>query len=368
MAQKVWYSNYSHLREQVRALKLEFSENCKRLGIAEITAMQDYSNMIIAQAVHESNWQEGIELEKGKTKKFAKMAFDEFEDMAMSAIDMNKLMKLHQKFVAKLFKGGAKEEEVGAYNLAMAHKAASWIYIDVLMKNLVWARKQLVDLAEAEISSGGVLSEERKEIYEDFVHKISEEKMSTHPMLFPAAGDFKTMGDYYRFLFDFETGALEYPFKSINLHFLHKIIMMGIYPSGGSGKFRRVNVHVSNAEILFPAPDAVPALMDHFCNCINCDSAEEERILRVAKISHRFVEIHPYEDGNGRLSRVLMNMLLFPEYPPVYLKADRKGRGRYAFALRKADRGNYHPLASLICMSIIEIYGKINRSLCKKDF
>jgi len=43
----------------------------------------------------------------------------------------------------------------------------------------------------------------------------------------------------------------------------------------------------------------------------------------------------------------------------VYLKADKKGRHRYSQALRRADRGNLFPLASLIAISLKEVYEKI---------
>jgi hypothetical protein len=45
--------------------------------------------------------------------------------------------------------------------------------------------------------------------------------------------------------------------------------------------------------------------------------------------------------------------------PPVYLQADKKGRHRYAQALRRANRGNLEPLAALIAPSLLEIYDRI---------
>lgn len=86
--------------------------------------------------------------------------------------------------------------------------------------------------------------------------------------------------------------------------------------------------------------------------------------MLAASASHRFVAIHPFEDGNGRASRLLMNLVLVGhKMPPVYLKADKKGRHRYTQALRRADRGNIEPLACLIAMSLIDVYEKMLKSL-----
>ena len=88
-----------------------------------------------------------------------------------------------------------------------------------------------------------------------------------------------------------------------------------------------------------------------------------DHILTAATFSFRFVRIHPYSDGNGRLSRLLMNLILLPSDLPVYLKADKKGRHRYSQALRRADRGDVRPLASLIALSLKEVYLKAISSL-----
>jgi hypothetical protein len=52
-------------------------------------------------------------------------------------------------------------------------------------------------------------------------------------------------------------------------------------------------------------------------------------------------------------------LVLWGHHPPVYLKADKKGRHRYAQALRRANRGDMKPLGCLIAMALVEIYGKL---------
>lgn len=82
-------------------------------------------------------------------------------------------------------------------------------------------------------------------------------------------------------------------------------------------------------------------------------------ILVAAQQSYKFVRIHPYVDGNGRVSRLIMNLVLWEHFPPIDLKADRKGRSRYRQALHRANRGDIKPLACLIAMSLSKIYDKL---------
>jgi Fic family protein len=115
-----------------------------------------------------------------------------------------------------------------------------------------------------------------------------------------------------------DSDALLHPLKFSHFHFLHRITMMGMLPPDECGVFRREFVHVNNPNVLFPPPTAVEGMMEKFCRDFPCfveitSSSEilvEGLILRAAVYSHRFVSIHPYADGNGRMSRLIMNLIL----------------------------------------------------------
>ena len=69
-------------------------------------------------------------------------------------------------------------------------------------------------------------------------------------------------------------------------------------------------------------------------------------VLVSAWIHHRFTQIHPYQDGNGRLARVIVTMVLLQKkLLPVVI--DRDIRTDYLDALEKADSGNLSPLVRL---------------------
>lgn len=72
-----------------------------------------------------------------------------------------------------------------------------------------------------------------------------------------------------------------------------------------------------------------------------------------AAVAHAWLtHIHPFEDGNGRLARVLANMVLAnADYPPLIVRA-AADRGEYYRALAESDEGNILPLYKLFAQII----------------
>lgn len=73
-----------------------------------------------------------------------------------------------------------------------------------------------------------------------------------------------------------------------------------------------------------------------------------------ARFSHRLVAIHPFANGNGRLSRTMADLLLVQHDAPRFfwgagnLVADGEVRQRYLMALRAADGKDYGPLLAFV--------------------
>lgn len=196
---------------------------------------------------------------------------------------------------------------------------------------------------------------------------VNELTESKDPLLFPTTGSVSNQGEMLKQLLEVEFETLRTLMHSSYIHCLHRITLTGVHPPNKLGIFRKTSVHVGDYDTYFPLPSAVPKLMEEFCKEFpNVSSlAKYDRILMAAKISHRFVRIHPYTDGNGRVSRLLMNLILMEEYPPAYLKADKKGRSRYIQALRRANRGDIQPLGCLITMSLIAIYTRALKAVLR---
>ena len=81
------------------------------------------------------------------------------------------------------------------------------------------------------------------------------------------------------------------------------------------GKYRKVQNYVVNSitkEIIYtpPLPSKVPQLMREFVKWLNKKS-DISPVLTAGISQYRFVDIHPFLDGNGRTARVLCTLILY---------------------------------------------------------
>ncbi|KAL0483905.1 adenosine monophosphate-protein transferase [Acrasis kona] len=86
-----------------------------------------------------------------------------------------------------------------------------------------------------------------------------------------------------------------------------------------AGAFRRFDTRVTGSTFEFPPTQEVPALMATLIEWLNAEERNKEHPVAFATEVHlRFVTIHPFEDGNGRMSRLLMNLVLMMRgYAPI---------------------------------------------------
>ena len=76
------------------------------------------------------------------------------------------------------------------------------------------------------------------------------------------------------------------------------------------------------------------------------ESTDVDPIVLTAWFHHRFTQIHPYQDGNGRLARTLTTLILLrADLLPLVI--DRNLRTEYVHALEAADLGKLAPLTLL---------------------
>lgn len=99
--------------------------------------------------------------------------------------------------------------------------------------------------------------------------------------------------------------------------------------------YRRVPVIIYGAEHLPPAPNQVNQLMMQLVYEYN-HSSEVDPFLREARFHVRFERIHPFEDGNGRTGRILINRgLIRSGMAPVVIPVEE--RTAYMNLLAKCD-------------------------------
>ncbi len=92
---------------------------------------------------------------------------------------------------------------------------------------------------------------------------------------------------------------------------LHMLLLKTIPQyEGYAGTWRPVNVYIRGSKYEFPAWKEIPKLMSALLNWYE-ENKNELHPVELAAIFHaRFVTIHPFADGNGRMARLLMNYLL----------------------------------------------------------
>ena len=131
-----------------------------------------------------------------------------------------------------------------------------------------------------------------------------------------------------------------------NIKGLHQLILKGI-DDANAGKYRNNNVIISGAKHRPPEYVKVPELMEKLI--INYEDWNGYHpIIRAALLHGELVKIHPFIDGNGRLSRLMMNMdLIKSGYVPVIIK--KENRIKYYEVLDKAHTtGNYTDFVKLV--------------------
>ena len=83
---------YEDLRGRVGRLKSQFTGQCELLGIDPNRAVAEIWKDIVIRAVHESNWQEGIAVERGRTREVAMHVFDDLDGIVGPHLDFSTIL------------------------------------------------------------------------------------------------------------------------------------------------------------------------------------------------------------------------------------------------------------------------------------
>jgi Fic family protein len=123
-----------------------------------------------------------------------------------------------------------------------------------------------------------------------------------------------------------------------------RTIKVGQYKSAAN------HVKTKTGEIFrFASVEETPAKM---YDLLEWFSEEKDRkakntIILAAEFHYKFIRIHPFDDGNGRMARILMNFILMSNsYPPVVIKTEDKEN--YFAVLQLADAGQFTPYVEYI--------------------
>lgn len=118
---------------------------------------------------------------------------------------------------------------------------------------------------------------------------------------------------------------------------LHQLILKGI-DNRNAGKYRNVPVRISGSSHIPPEPFMIEKMMEDYFLFYELHKTRLHPIILAAEMHERLVTIHPFIDGNGRTSRLVMNLILLQNgYTLANVKGDFSDRMNYYRALEKVQ-------------------------------
>jgi Fic family protein len=98
-------------------------------------------------------------------------------------------------------------------------------------------------------------------------------------------------------------------------------------------------------------PIQVPEEMERLLKFYEESKSRRHPIELAAEMHYGLVQIHPFADGNGRVARLLMNLVLMQSsYPPAVMRNEK--RQEYYQALMAADEGNLSGFVALVAAEV----------------
>lgn len=113
------------------------------------------------------------------------------------------------------------------------------------------------------------------------------------------------------------------------------------------------SVRLENGEIFdYASPTETPIKMQEMMEWYKTEGKDFHPVVLAAMFHYKFVRIHPFDDGNGRVARLLLNYILLKNnFPPIVIKSSDKKN--YLSALHKADVGDLEAFSKYIAEQLI---------------
>lgn len=135
--------------------------------------------------------------------------------------------------------------------------------------------------------------------------------------------------------------------REYELRALHKMVMPSLRTGG---QYKAEQNEIGQSEHTPTEPWDVAREMGELASWFANGSGDA--VLDAAVVHAWLAHIHPFDDGNGRMSRLMANLALVQaHYPPLLLKS-QSDRGEYLDALAASDRGDILPLYDLFVRSL----------------
>lgn len=136
---------------------------------------------------------------------------------------------------------------------------------------------------------------------------------------------------------------------------LHQLVLKNI-DNDNAGQYRRYNVLISGAEHAPPEAMLVPEQMQQFVAWATNEAPSLHPVEAAARIHGELVKIHPFVDGNGRTSRLLMNLTLMRAGLPATIITVEQRLDYYQTLDIAHTTGNYQPFVELVAKAVIKSF------------
>ncbi len=148
--------------------------------------------------------------------------------------------------------------------------------------------------------------------------------------------------------------------KDLNLNVIlywHKILLQDV-DEEIAGKIRNHQVAIAGTTVQLPYPSELNVFLEEFFKWYN-KSKNKLHPVELAALAHlKFVSIHPFTDGNGRISRIIMNFVLNKSKFPM-LDISYSNRSSYYTALERSQKtGKEYIFVQYLIKKYIKEYKK----------
>ena len=159
--------------------------------------------------------------------------------------------------------------------------------------------------------------------------------------------------DHYEalnYLYDLVERDKKHTFSAVLIRSLQKLVVRETEPTS-AGSYRTGNVRITGSSHRPPEAGEITHLVNDLVSWVVTNEKRLHPVELAAIAHHKLVHIHPFDDGNGRTARLVMNVLLMRAGYPLatILKNDRK---KYYDSLEKADKGNYTPFVRFVAQAV----------------
>jgi Fic family protein len=131
---------------------------------------------------------------------------------------------------------------------------------------------------------------------------------------------------------------------------LHQLVVKDTEASI-AGTYRNTDVQILGSKHRPPPGYQVQEQMTKFFRWMTESKNKFHSVEFAALAHHRFVAIHPFEDGNGRTGRLLMNLLLMRSGYPIAI-IQKNNRAKYYDALDEADAGETLAIVRIVAQAV----------------